>query len=109
MKEWLILTGAEEEALSSTISTLDELKLTTLFPVDILGRGFTYYYENWIQNLKIETEAIHGQVEGSALYNVYLQQRGAALVASCDCPYAGKCKHIAAVLIATMHNLQAEK
>lgn len=109
MQEWVIFEGHAKDELSTTIRSLDELKLTMLFPVNILGRGFTYYYENWIKNLRIEERKISGQVEGSALYNIHIEKRGSELIASCDCPHEAKCKHIAAVLIAAMHKIQAEQ
>lgn len=109
MQDWLIQEGTEEKDLFSTIRSLDELKLTMLFPLDILGRGFTYYYENWIKDLSIEEKGIRGQVEGSALYHIHIQKRGLELVGRCNCPHEAKCKHIAAVLIAAMHKIQAEQ
>lgn len=108
MQEWVILEGHAEGDLSTTIKSLDELKLTMLFPVDILGRGFTYYYENWIKALHMEEKEIRAQVEGSALYQIQIRKRGSELVGSCNCPHEAKCKHIAAVLIAAMHKIQAE-
>lgn len=109
MQEWVILEGKIEDDLSTTIRSLDELKLTMLFPVNILGRGFTYYYENWITELIIEAGEISGQLQGSSLYQVRLWKRGMELVGSCNCPHEAKCKHIAAVLIAAMHKIQAEQ
>jgi len=108
MDKWIILEGAVEDNLSATIKSLDELKLTMLFPVDILGRGFTYYYENWIKALTIEEMDIRGEVEGSTLYLVHIQKLGSEVKASCNCPHEAKCKHIAAILIAAMHQIQAE-
>ena len=108
MNKWSILEGAVEDNLSDTIRSLDELKLTMLFPVDILGRGFTYYYENWIKALTIGEMDIRGEVEGSTLYFVHLQKIGSEVKASCNCPHEAKCKHIAAILIAAMHQIQAE-
>lgn len=108
MQEWVIFEGKSEEDLSATIRSLDELKLTMLFPVNILGRGFTYYYENWITKLIIEEREIRGQVQGSEVYQVHLRKQDAELVGNCSCPHAAKCKHIAAILIAAMHKIQAE-
>ena len=108
MTERVILNCKEEEDLANVLQSLDELKLTTLFPVDILGRGFTYYYENWITTLEIKGEHIKAVVEGSSSYQVQIQKQGGELKALCDCPYDGKCKHIAAVLIASMHQVQAK-
>ena len=108
MQEWTILEGNAEDDLSTTIRSLDELKLTMLFPVDILGRGFTYYYENWIKGLSIEEGEIRSQVQGADLYQVRFWKSGPKLIASCNCPYEAKCKHMAATLIAAMHKIQGE-
>lgn len=108
MQEWVIFEGKAEEDPSTTIRSLDELKLTMLFPVNILGRGFTYYYEDWISELIIKEGEIRGQVQGAVLYQVRLWKRGSELVGSCNCPHEAKCKHMAAILIAAMHKIQAE-
>ena len=108
MQEWVILEGNAEDDLSTTVRSLDELKLTMLFTVNILGRGFTYYYENWITELIIEEGEIRGKVQGSEVYEVRLRKQDAELIGNCNCPHEAKCKHMAAILIAAMHQIQAE-
>lgn len=108
MDELLLFSSAPNTSLKQAFQSLDELKLTTLFPVSILGRGFTYYYEGWIENLLIKQEHIQATVSGNAVYSIQIQQKGGNLYGNCNCPFEGKCKHMAAVMISAMHQIQAK-
>ena len=108
MNELLLFSSAPNTSLNQAFQSLDELKLTTLFPVPILGRGFTYYYEDWIKNLLIQQDYIQATVSGNSDYSIRIQQKGGNLYGSCDCPFEGKCKHMAAVMISAMHQIQAK-
>lgn len=108
MNELLLFSSAPDTSLNQAFQALDELKLTTLFPVSILGRGFTYYYEDWIKELLIKQDHIQATVSGNANYSILIQQKGDDFYGSCDCPFEGKCKHMAAVMISSMHQIQAK-
>lgn len=105
MDDELLFTLAEGQTLSQYFQSLDELKLTMLFPVNILGRGFTYYYEKQIQQLKIEAGKITAKVSGSEEYTTQIMQSDQEVYGSCNCLFEGKCKHIAALIIYTLHEV----
>ena len=77
---------------------------TSLFQRHILERGFAYFCEDAVKNLKISEETVSATVEGTDDYEVEIDLNHEMVDAmSCTCPYAedGKnCKHMAAVLYA---------
>lgn len=103
MDEVLLFKLAAGETLAQGFQSLDELKLTMLFPVSILGRGFTYYYEKWVQNLQIDPEKVMATIQGNENYTTQILQKGKEIYGNCNCPFDGKCKHMAALVIQYMH------
>lgn len=73
-----------------------------LFSNIILERGFDYFQDDKIVNIKIEDEQIFASVLGSEEYDVYIKTNYTEIVnMDCSCPFFRKgytCKHIAAVL-----------
>ena len=77
---------------------------TALFQNHILDRGFTYFYNEAVENLIITEKAVSATVEGSDTYTVKIGlDQGRVKSMFCTCPYAedgNHCKHMAAVLYA---------
>ena len=73
-----------------------------LFRSHILERGYDYYLEDRVCNLRYSDQKIEAVVEGSEDYEVkILLSDGEISHMSCSCPYAADgtpCKHMAAVL-----------
>lgn len=78
--------------------------LADLFEPQILDRGYGYYLDGAVQNLRQTATQITAEVRGSQRYDVTITLRNDSVMEmACDCPYAeqGKsCKHMAAVLMA---------
>ncbi|MEZ5041308.1 MAG: hypothetical protein R2828_15530 [Saprospiraceae bacterium] len=107
MDELLLFKLAPGETLTQGFQSLDELKLTMLFPVNILGRGFTYYYEEWVKNIQIGSESIKATIQGNENYTTQVLQKGNEVYGNCNCPFDGKCKHLAALVIYVMHDMKS--
>lgn len=77
---------------------------TALFQNHILARGFTYFYNEAVENLIITEKAVSATVEGTDTYTVKIElDQGRVKSMFCTCPYAedgNHCKHMAAVLYA---------
>ncbi len=75
-----------------------------LFERVILTRGYEYYRDDLVSDLRITPEIIRADVEGSEDYEVEIEREHGQITSMyCSCPYAdgGKnCKHMAAVLYA---------
>lgn len=78
--------------------------LADLFEPQILDRGYGYYLDGAVQNLRQTATQITAEVRGSQRYDVTITLwNDSVMEMACDCPYAeqGKsCKHMAAVLMA---------
>ncbi len=75
----------------------------SFFAPHILERGYDYYYENSVKNLKVTDDTIKADVIGSKDYEVEISlNNGEIKDMYCSCPYASdgrNCKHMAAVLL----------
>ena len=75
-----------------------------LFQKHILERGYNYYEDGSVTQIKINKDEITAVVEGTYDYNVSIDlKNGIVTDMFCDCPYAedgNNCKHMAAVLYA---------
>lgn len=73
-----------------------------LFDKRILERGYTYYIDGNVENIKIDNGIIEAEVAGSYTYEVEIEYNGEDVMnMSCSCPHAADgfhCKHMAAVL-----------
>jgi len=75
-----------------------------LFQEHILDRGFVYYEQGRVKNLKVTTRLLKAEVEGSQIYEVgidYSQFDKKITQLHCDCPHFASgyfCKHLAAFL-----------
>ena len=78
------------------------MKWEHLFQDHILERGFDYYLDDRVRNLRISDKSIEAVVEGSEDYVIKISlSDGKVAHMFCSCPYAvdgTPCKHIAAVL-----------
>lgn len=86
---------------------------TSLFQNHILERGFAYFCDEAVENLKITEKTVSATVEGTEDYEVEIDlNHGMVENMSCTCPYAedGKyCKHMAAVLYAWDENKEGRE
>ena len=72
-------------------------------------KGLEYYSRGFVKKISLDGEnKISAKVEGTSEYNVSVEFTGTGISASCDCPYEldDHCKHIAAVLIYAMENIE---
>lgn len=73
-----------------------------LFERHILERGYDYYCENAVENLKVSADIVRADVIGTEDYEVEISlDNGQITDMYCSCPYADSgrnCKHMAAVL-----------
>ena len=74
----------------------------TYFQKRILDRGYEYYFDERVEDLRINSNRIKAVVNGTDFYHVEIKLNGNQIIGmSCDCPYAQdghNCKHMAAVL-----------
>lgn len=74
----------------------------TYFQKRILDRGYDYYFDDCVEDLRINSNRIKAVVNGTDFYHVEIKLNGNKIIGmSCDCPYAQddhNCKHMAAVL-----------
>lgn len=74
----------------------------TYFQKRILDRGYDYYFDERVEDLRINSNRIKAVVQGTDFYHVEIKLNGNKIIGmSCDCPYAldgHNCKHMAAVL-----------
>ena len=74
----------------------------TYFQKRILNRGYDYYFDDRVEDLRINSNRIKAVVNGTDFYHVEIKLNGNKIIGmSCDCPYAQdehNCKHMAAVL-----------
>ena len=74
----------------------------TYFQKRILDRGYDYYFDERVEDLRINSNRIKAVVHGTDFYHVEIKLKGNQIIGmSCDCPYAQdghNCKHMAAVL-----------
>ncbi|NLC54464.1 MAG: hypothetical protein GX769_01110 [Erysipelothrix sp.] len=68
----------------------------------ILERGFNYYKQGLVSNLKLNNDFVNARVFGSKDYIVYIEVfENSVSLMECSCPHADSgenCKHMAAVL-----------
>ena len=73
-----------------------------LFASRILDRGYDYYYDGAVEDLKYSDKCIRAHVQGTEDYEVEITLDDGEIVdMDCSCPYAADghhCKHMAAVL-----------
>lgn len=73
-----------------------------LFASRILDRGYDYYYDGAVEDLKYSDKFISAHVQGTEDYEVEITLDDGEIVdMNCSCPYAADghhCKHMAAVL-----------
>lgn len=74
----------------------------TYFQKRILDRGYDYYFDERVEDLRINSNRIKAVVSGTDFYHVEIKLNGNQIIGMfCDCPYAQdghNCKHMAAVL-----------
>lgn len=74
----------------------------TYFQKRILDRGYDYYFDDRVEDLRITSNRVKAVVHGTDFYYVEIKLKGNQIIGmSCDCPYAQdghNCKHMAAVL-----------
>lgn len=67
-----------------------------------MDRGYDYYFDDRVEDLRINSNRIKAVVNGTDFYHVEIKLNGNKIIGmSCDCPYAldgHNCKHMAAVL-----------
>ncbi len=74
-------------------------------------RAENYFHSGAVLSLQLRGNVLSGQVEGSQYYPYRVQvlmDEGGVIEAVCDCPYdwGGWCKHIAAILLACIHEAE---
>ena len=74
----------------------------TYFQKRVLDRGYDYYFDERVEDLRINSNRIKAVVNGTYFYHVEIKLNENKIIGmSCDCRYAEdghNCKHMAAVL-----------
>ena len=72
-----------------------------LFSEIILERGWDYFEKGCIDSLSVKNGEANAKVSGTNNYSVKIKWNGTNISSmSCNCPFDGNCKHIAAVMYA---------
>jgi non-specific serine/threonine protein kinase len=64
----------------------------------VYKRGLKVYREGRVRLERADEKRIEAYVEGHRYYHVVIRRMNGSLDASCDCPFWGNCKHVAAAL-----------
>ncbi len=72
---------------------------------EVVRRGRACFHEGRVELEVVEKGLVRASVRGSGLYTVELQNTNLTFNATCTCPFQweGKCKHIVAVMLATLY------
>ncbi|BCB96636.1 hypothetical protein JZK55_15580 [Dissulfurispira thermophila] len=76
-----------------------------------LVKGYEYYENGAVDEVKIENGAYIAHVQGSELYTVTIAEKDGKINAECTCPYdwGGACKHVVATMIAINQGRKIKK
>lgn len=102
------------------LASINIQKLKTFFHPSFFDRGYNYYHQNRVQDLKIKhdtenSEQVIARVRGSnsSLYEVNAYIHGSAnklyIRGICSCPIQINCKHVIATLIKALDQPANEK
>lgn len=72
---------------------------------EVVRRGRACFHEGRVDLELVEKGHVRASVRGSGVHTVELQNTNSTFNASCTCPFQweGKCKHIVAVMLATLY------
>ena len=99
IKEVLELTTSRDPSLQNWIDHLKEFQLDSIFETNILGRA--YLLMNDVSIVLKEKNEVQASFP-SKNYLIKINQSENKVQGSCSCPFDGKCKHMAATLLALM-------
>ena len=91
-----LLSKNDYESLQNWIKNLKEFQLDSMFDTNVLARA--YLYTNSISIYKNSENSICGEV-GDGKYQVQISSEDNSILGECSCPYDGKCKHLAALVL----------
>jgi len=91
-----LLSKNASESLQDWINNLKEFQLDSMFDTNVLARA--YLYTNSISIYKNSKNSISGSV-GDSKYQVTVDSIDNSIYGECSCPYDGKCKHLAALIL----------
>ena len=100
---------AEEESLAQKVHAFDLAFLHSLFAPSVLARGQNYFHNDWVTKVQYEASRIKAEIVGSELYETQLFLQEKEVYYTCDCPFGGACKHLAALLIYLKHTATSEE
>lgn len=92
-----LLKKTELYTLQDWLKDLKEFQLDSLFDTNVLGRAYLYTASLKIDD--ISENNINGRTGDLLKYETSLSMNEQSVYGSCTCPYEGKCKHIAALLL----------
>jgi hypothetical protein len=90
---------AEGETFAQKLAGLTEVHLDGIFPMAILGRGYTSYNSQCIEDVEFLPGQVKARAVGQDVYETTLMEVDRAIFGACTCPFGGRCKHQAALLI----------
>ncbi len=90
------LSKNEFESLQNWKNNLKEFQLDSMFDTNVLARA--YLYTNSISIYKNSENSISGII-GDAKYEGQIESKDNMIFGTCSCPYGGKCKHLAALIL----------
>ena len=99
--------NTDQSKIKDFLSDLTYEKIHASFALVTFHRGLDYYKNGHVEEVVLnDPNTLIAQVLGSLRYSVRLELRDHHVMASCSCPVEGWCKHIAAVLLFCIENLE---
>lgn len=96
------------ETFAQKLASLTELHLDGVFGFTILGRGFTSYDNNCVENVTYSPGQVTARTVGQDVYQTTLTKIAEVIFGECTCPFDGRCKHQAALLIYLIRDADKE-
>lgn len=93
----ILKSNIKQETLAGLFAALREFQLDDIFDTSVLGRA--YEYADSIELVASDDVSISAEIGSSSVYTLLLAIDGSSVVGSCSCPYDGKCKHLAALML----------
>jgi len=94
-----LLSSNDFESLQKWLKELKEFQLDSMFDTNVLGRA--YLYTNMVSIIKNTKNSISALV-GEKNYKVRITSENHEILGECTCPYEGKCKHLAAIVLSQL-------
>jgi len=92
-----LIATSNSSSLQTWLDELKEFQLDSMFDTNVLGRA--YLYTQTISFSKKEATRITAIIGKARRYEIHLSSMDGEIKGECSCPFEGKCKHLAALII----------